>query len=64
MNQLSAGGPDFLSPQYQSNTTVIAAFKSAADKLFQVRWWLPPGDAGSELWWDRLRGILDSFIAD
>jgi hypothetical protein len=53
-------------PQYRSNSTVVAAFKSAAVKLLpdpRRGWKSPPGDASSELWWDRLRGILDSFVA-
>jgi hypothetical protein len=61
---LYLGDTLMLWPQYQSNPTVVAAFKSAAVKLFPDRQWTsPPKDANSELWWDRLRGILDSFVA-
>src|ERR1700722_18325492 len=52
---LYLGDTLMLWPQYQSNPTVVAAFKSAAVKLFPDRQWTsPPHDAGSELWWDRL----------
>ena len=64
MIMLHMGDTSLLLPQHQSNTTVVAAFKSAVVILFPNNVWvLPPDDAGSELWWDRLRGILDSFVA-
>ena len=52
--------------QMLSFDQVIAAFKSAMLILFpdaRQGWTSLPDDAGSELWWDRLRGILDSFVA-
>ncbi len=61
---ISTGNTNMLLPQYQSNSTVVAAFKNAAGKVFQDRLWQsPPDDAGSQLWWDILRSILDSFVA-
>src|ERR1700722_2382882 len=61
---LPLGDTLMLLPQYRSNPIVVAAFESAVVKLFPDRVWRsPPHDAGSELWWDRLRGILDSFVA-
>jgi hypothetical protein len=64
MIKLYVGETFMLLPQYQSNSTVVAAFKNAVVKLFPNHVWsLPPDDAVSELWWDRLRGILDEFVA-
>jgi len=61
---ISSGKTNMLLPGYQSNPTVVAAFRNAAGKVFQNQeWQLPPDEAGSELWWDILRGILDAFVA-
>jgi hypothetical protein len=62
---LCMGGATLLRPRYQSDSTVIDAMKSAVANLFADREWLtPPHDADSPKWWDTLRGILDSFVAD
>ena len=66
MTMLEKGDTLMLLPQYRSNPTVVAAFESATLILFpdpRRGWKSLPDDAGSELWWDRLRGILDSFVA-
>ena len=66
MTMLYQGDTLLLLPQYQPNHTVVAAFKSATVILFPEAhrsWKSLPDDADSELWWDRLRGILDSFVA-
>jgi hypothetical protein len=65
MTYLVAGKDVMLSPQYQSNPTIVAVFKKGAIELFPGREWLSlREDSKSELWWDRLRGILDSFVGN
>jgi hypothetical protein len=61
---LSTGGASLLRPRYQSDSTVAAAMKSAVAQLFVGQWVTPPHDADSPKWWDTLRGILYSFVAD
>jgi hypothetical protein len=48
---------------YTSSLPLAMRLKKAAVELFPGGEWLSlREDSESELWWDRLRGILDSFI--
>jgi len=52
-----------LRPPYKAKPALVSCIQQAIVVLFpNRRWFVPPPDAGSLEWWNKMHDILDSFV--
>ena len=53
-----------LMPEHRSNPNIATAFDKASSTIFGGDSLFPPAHANSFVWWDDMRRIFDSFLAE